>query len=792
MKAILSFSLWTTCLFGCMPLLLWGQTDTIALHKQRDILTHIDLATLPTIGQEVLSASRSTKKAEDLPVTVHVITQQEIRLNGYVTLVDVLKSVPGMKVSQPGSAEDGETFLMRGLFGNSYAKILINNIPIQPSVVAGMNLGAQLPIRQAERIEIIYGPGSAVYGADAAAGVINIVTKMPQRSLYAQADAALGDHGYSFLNFMVGGKAGKNKNVLKYSFFGSRQARQDMNVRHKSDVYLPTNWLGIQNIPLTTEILQDTLAYYQGTLEQPKINELPQESHHIGVQFRFRNWEFTYHDMYRQDHASIGRTTYLYSYAFPQVFWGDKIKRGTLSFQKSWKKVSLNSYVSYLRYRMNKSSSTSVNYFNGTSDGIAYVYSGSDDIQTEHILAFQPKEKIELVTGITFRASGNLPRTNDLLDPFNTDDYRAFGESLPPLQPLYGTFGYNPIKYANLATFVQLYYSLGKFNFIAGARFDRDVRLFSQDNGVGNLALSGVNLTPRLAGIYKLNAKTTIHASFGTSFRAPSPTLSYGSIASPFSANSDSIIYSVVPNPRLEAESMEAYELGVRHHLNKNIYINLSGYLNQIDNLITRTISPLDTIVYPLASSATRLFARVAANGEGLKSSLWGVQATFNFKNLLPNRFRLYADLNLTYAKGKETLPKNAGQLDDFRMMPRLSSQLNVAFYPHKSVYIRLENVLMSGWQSRFLPNVALAELYENFPDVTELIKDNRYRVDGYYNLDVLVRILVNTNFDAFLKVKNVFNSEYGGIGATGLDADLPYNPQMGINVQVGLSYLFE
>ena len=73
------------------------------------------------------------------------------RINGYLTLTDVLKRLPGIRVSQPGSALEGETFLMRGLLGNAYAKILINDLPIKPFLVSGMPIGAQLPIREAYR-----------------------------------------------------------------------------------------------------------------------------------------------------------------------------------------------------------------------------------------------------------------------------------------------------------------------------------------------------------------------------------------------------------------------------------------------------------------------------------------------------------------------------------------------------------------------------------------------------------------------------------------------------------------
>ena len=218
----------------------YAQSDTSYLNNlSLDVLKAQDIiAGRASTNVEVISASRSSKRIKDLPITIHVVTQEEIRKNGYITLVDVMKSVPGVRVSQPGSGLDGETFLFRGQIGNYYTKILINNIPIQPGVAGGIAIGAQLPIAQAKQIEIIYGPASAVYGADAMTGVINIITDSPNSRTFAQANVTLGEYGYQHFNFMAGGKAGKNKNVLKYTFYGNRGKRDDLNIRHNKDVEL--------------------------------------------------------------------------------------------------------------------------------------------------------------------------------------------------------------------------------------------------------------------------------------------------------------------------------------------------------------------------------------------------------------------------------------------------------------------------------------------------------------------------------------------------------------------------
>ena len=105
-----------------------------------------------SVKMNVVSASRSNKNADELPITIYTITRDEILRNQYVSLADVLKRLPGIRVSQPGSGELGEVYQVRGLIGNMYTMILVNGMPVKPSVVNGMPIMAQLPVRQAERI----------------------------------------------------------------------------------------------------------------------------------------------------------------------------------------------------------------------------------------------------------------------------------------------------------------------------------------------------------------------------------------------------------------------------------------------------------------------------------------------------------------------------------------------------------------------------------------------------------------------------------------------------------------
>ncbi len=148
---------------------------------------------------KVVTASRSARSIKELPSMVHIITREEILNNNYATLIDALKDIPGIKVSQPGTGTHGEKYVIRGLWGNNYAKILVNGIPIRPSAVDGMPIGEQINMKNIEQIEVVYGPASALYGADALAGIINIITFNPGEN-YTRLETSVGTAGYVSTN----------------------------------------------------------------------------------------------------------------------------------------------------------------------------------------------------------------------------------------------------------------------------------------------------------------------------------------------------------------------------------------------------------------------------------------------------------------------------------------------------------------------------------------------------------------------------------------------------------------
>jgi outer membrane receptor for ferrienterochelin and colicin len=114
------------------------------------------------------------------PAVASVITAEEIRAMGATDLYEVMETVPGVHVSISSSGSYNPIFTIRGIHSdfNPQVLLLINGIPITNTFIGDRSqVWGGMPVESIARIEVIRGPGSAIYGADAYSGVINIITK---------------------------------------------------------------------------------------------------------------------------------------------------------------------------------------------------------------------------------------------------------------------------------------------------------------------------------------------------------------------------------------------------------------------------------------------------------------------------------------------------------------------------------------------------------------------------------------------------------------------------------------
>ena len=165
----------------------------------------------------VVSASLQPSSADKVPATTFVVTQQDIKDSGAQTIPDALRNVPGVQVveTRTGDEEVG----IRGLDHSLSNRVLV--MLDGRSVMNGYFKNVvweSIPVHMSEidRIEIVEGPASAVYGADAVSGVINIITKTAEQIQGGQVTYTGGERSSDFADLTYGKKQG----AFGYKFGG--------------------------------------------------------------------------------------------------------------------------------------------------------------------------------------------------------------------------------------------------------------------------------------------------------------------------------------------------------------------------------------------------------------------------------------------------------------------------------------------------------------------------------------------------------------------------------------------
>ncbi|MCP4152643.1 MAG: TonB-dependent receptor plug domain-containing protein, partial [bacterium] len=161
---------------GFMPF----ATKPIAL-KAKMSIQHQTIVLHESLLEEVVVTGTSTPKLyRETPVKTSVASKSEIEKKGAVSLADSLEIVNGVRVEDNCSNCNFTQVRINGMEGK-YSQILIDGQPVV-SALAGVYALEQIPANMIEKLEVVKGGGSALYGGNAVAGVVNVVTKDPANS----------------------------------------------------------------------------------------------------------------------------------------------------------------------------------------------------------------------------------------------------------------------------------------------------------------------------------------------------------------------------------------------------------------------------------------------------------------------------------------------------------------------------------------------------------------------------------------------------------------------------------
>jgi iron complex outermembrane recepter protein len=187
-----------------------------------------------TLEEVVVTATRDVEEIRKVPANVTVIPKEEIEHSYAKTAIDVLRDKVDVMVTDFYGTGKSASVDIRG-FGETgplNTLVLVDGRRVNQIDLSGVDW-SQIPVDQVERIEIVRGPGSVLYGDNAVGGVINIITKKPEKPFSANAEVAGGSYGYNKESGSVSGKWGPLSAILNAGHSSTEGYRENGFLRTK-------------------------------------------------------------------------------------------------------------------------------------------------------------------------------------------------------------------------------------------------------------------------------------------------------------------------------------------------------------------------------------------------------------------------------------------------------------------------------------------------------------------------------------------------------------------------------
>jgi outer membrane cobalamin receptor len=544
MRAAFSvFLLFTYFHLSAQQVLKGGKIDTVAVESLADL----SLEQLMNI--KVVTASGYPQTAAEAPSTITVITAKQIAERGYLQLEDALRDVPGIDMIHINGYAPTLIYF-RGMYGAENLRALLMIDGIVENNILGSNdmAGPAYSLHSIERIEIIWGPVSALYGSNAFGGVINMITKKG-----GDINGLHAEQGYGSFNTSVENVSfGQRKSNIEFNIAGSLYSTDGPKFNNRdpeyTGSYVHRAYSFNSSISYYTQKTKTTIGYR--TYRTP-----------MGWG-TYSNSPVIYLGLPLQGNDNSGVLGVLQRDIRGERSGLDDAYLRTLFVQNEYNASNGLKISSQVVYRETGTADDSYIYI--TTDGNRLIRlpltTSSSRIAGSLSAAYSPHKNHRLSAGIDYYRdnveAGARSVTTDFVTPYLIDGRDT-------VVNIHATFLKR--KYdirTNFGSYLQYILQTKLFrktSFTLGARYDHN-------------SYFGDAFSPRVAVVNQWNEKFTFKLQFGNAFRAPTNLEIYQT------PSSDSF--------HLEKEKIRTYEINAIYTPSKKVRLQVNGFRNELTDVI--------------------------------------------------------------------------------------------------------------------------------------------------------------------------------------------------------------
>ncbi|MBS1601760.1 MAG: TonB-dependent receptor [Bacteroidetes bacterium] len=717
------------CLLLCLDggIAAFAQTDTGRLEN---------MSLKELLNVKVAAPSKSMQEIGLAPAAVYLVTKAQIKARGYQSLLDLMYDLPEMKVDDKILSGIRNGFTVRGTQGIEKFLLLLDGVRISSPSGEAMPIMENYPINLAERVEIVYGPASALYGADAVSGVINIITRKlgPTQKILVDAQSAAGSYGYSNTSLLLAQRLTRDADLTISAQYAADPGADYSKLYRSDSAYNISGY--------STGTLNTIYGPFSPITPVKPRFEAPMKAYNVYAATHINDFSLSFFRSYSRTPTAFGNNpaNSLYN---KDVFMAQSVNTSSASYRHTLGRIKTSTSLTSSEYNLDPAS----NYRNlYTAMEPAYKYSTCSAVRAEEQLDYSPSEKLSLTAGAVYEKYTALAQSADLESPVKEGDFvhGIYLGSRSFYRPEGLAAQFYMIKYHNTGAYLQAQIApSGRLHITLGSRWE-------------NNSWYGTTFNPRAAVVFNANPQTTVKLLYGSAFLAPAPTDAYGQWGSFDTQDSGRTYHSTflhLPNPALKPIHSKNLELGIRHNITDNLIVALDGYYNTLSGLHAYADDNSSTHRYNSSFNGIPVdYIEVFVNDGRQKNYGGSLQLTWK---LTAGNVHVNLLAAASYSDGKHE--------EESSSAPAGNKDIQIDFISPWMGY--LQGDIRSG---RFTcsPRLVLVSR-QRLTGIADTTGDivRRQTIPGYALLNVSMRYAVSSHLSVFANLSNALNQHYRSVG---------------------------